>query len=86
MTDDEDEVEINEDVQHIYDAMLDIFKDKQTADVLQALEGVISTILCNACVSKEAAFTGLFLIMKGVSSVIEEADKDEACSWNQRKH
>ncbi len=70
----------------MYDQMLDIFENKQTDDVLSALQTVVSTILRSASLTKEAALVNVAIFATGVSMSIEEADKSGDCAWNERRH
>ena len=84
MTDTDDE--IPDAVHEMYDKMLDLFERQQTEDVMSALQSVVSTVLCNASLSKEAAIMNIMMFSSGVYSAVEEADKDGACAWSERRH
>lgn len=78
--------EIPDAVQEMYDQMLDIFENKQTDDVMSALQSVVSTVLCSASLNKEAALMNLVMFASGAYSAVEKADKEGDCGWSERRH
>lgn len=78
--------EIPDAVHEMYEKMLDLFERQQTDDVMSALQSVVSTVLCNASLSKETALMNLVMFASGVYSAVEEADKDGDCVWSERRH
>jgi Tfp pilus assembly pilus retraction ATPase PilT len=85
MTDDTEE-EIPKEVEDMYDKMIDMFEGNQTDHVMHALNSAITTVICNAALSKENALFNVMLLATNLASTIEEADKAGDCAWSQRRH
>ncbi len=85
MTDDT-EKEVPKEVEDMYEAMIDLFEGKQTDHVMHALHSAITTVICNAALSKENALFNIMLLGTNLASTIEEADKAGDCAWNERRH
>lgn len=84
MSDTDDD--IPDTVEEMYDAMLDLFENKETEDVMSALQSIVSTILCAASLNKESALVNVIMFATGVSISIEKADEEGACAWAERRH
>lgn len=78
--------EIPEAVHEMYEKILDLFEQQKTDDVMSALQSVVSTVLRNASLSKEAALMNIVMFASGVYSDVEEADKQGACAWSEQRH
>lgn len=83
---DTDEAPYENEVQELYNELKEMFIGKNTANVLMVLEAITGAVVCNGCVDKETAKYAVKEMAKGILAYIEYQDKNQTCSWNQKRH